>query len=67
MRDLLGDEAARRRAFDKAFIEVVGAAGYEQIVPPILEDIGVFSRIGEATDVVSKEMYDFVDRGADRG
>ena len=63
MRDLLGDEAARRRAFDKAFIEVVGAAGYEQIVPPILEDIGVFSRIGEATDVVSKEMYDFVDRG----
>jgi histidyl-tRNA synthetase len=63
MRDLLGDEAARRRAFDTAFIEVVGAAGYEQIVPPILEDIGVFSRIGEATDVVSKEMYDFVDRG----
>lgn len=63
MRDLLGDEAARRRAFDSAFVAVVGAAGYEQIVPPILEDIGVFSRIGEATDVVSKEMYDFVDRG----
>lgn len=63
MRDLLGDDAARRRAFDSAFVTVVGAAGYEQIVPPILEDIGVFSRIGEATDVVSKEMYDFVDRG----
>ena len=63
MRDLLGPEAARRRAFDRAFVSVVGAAGYEQIVPPILEDIGVFSRIGEATDVVSKEMYDFVDRG----
>ena len=63
MRDLLGDDAARRRAFDSAFVTVVGAAGYEPIVPPILEDIGVFSRIGEATDVVSKEMYDFVDRG----
>ena len=63
MRDLLGDDAARRRTFDSAFVTVVGAAGYEQIVPPILEDIGVFSRIGEATDVVSKEMYDFVDRG----
>jgi histidyl-tRNA synthetase len=63
MRDLLGDDAARRRAFDSAFVTVVGAAGYEQIVPPILEDIGVFSRIGEATDVVSKEMYEFVDRG----
>ena len=53
MRDLLGAEAARRRAFDRAFEEVVGAAGYEQVVPPMLEDIGVFSRIGEATDVVS--------------
>jgi len=63
MRDLLGADAARRRAFDRAFEAVVGPAGYEQVVPPMLEDIGVFSRIGEATDVVSKEMYDFVDKG----
>jgi len=63
MPGLLGAEAARRRAFDRAFEDVVGAAGYEQVVPPMLEDIGVFSRIGEATDVVSKEMYDFMDKG----
>jgi histidyl-tRNA synthetase len=46
-----------------AFADAVGRAGYGQVVPPLLEDIGVFSRIGEATDVVAKEMYDFVDRG----
>jgi histidyl-tRNA synthetase len=28
-----------------------------------MEDLGVFQRIGEATDVVTKEMYDFVDKG----
>lgn len=38
-------------------------AGYAQVIPPILEDIGVFHRVGEATDVVTKEMYDFVDKG----
>ncbi|HZX55653.1 MAG TPA: histidine--tRNA ligase, partial [Ilumatobacteraceae bacterium] len=30
---------------------------------PLLEDLGVFQRIGDATDVVTKEMYDFVDKG----
>src|SRR3546814_3363343 len=30
---------------------------------PMFEDIGVFQRIGEGTDVVSKEMYDFHDKG----
>ena len=29
----------------------------------MLEDLGVFQRIGDATDVVTKEMYDFVDKG----
>ena len=28
-----------------------------------MEDLGVFTRLGEATDVVTKEMYDFVDKG----
>ena len=29
----------------------------------MFEDLGVFQRLGEATDVVTKEMYDFVDKG----
>ena len=39
------------------------AAGYGQVIPPLLEDLGVFHRVGDATDVVTKEMYDFVDKG----
>jgi histidyl-tRNA synthetase len=63
MRDVLAPESTRWRRFVQVFSDTVEAAGYEQIIPPLLEDIGVFSRVGEATDVVSKEMYDFVDKG----
>ena len=63
MRDILPPESARWRRFTEVFAEVVEAAGYGQIIPPMLEDLGVFTRLGEATDVVTKEMYDFVDKG----
>ena len=40
------------------------AAGYELIELPIFEDTELFTRgVGETTDVVSKEMYTFEDRG----
>lgn len=39
------------------------AAGYQLVIPPMFEDVGVFQRIGEGTDVVSKEMYAFEDKG----
>lgn len=45
------------------FADVVERAGYGQVITPLLEDLGVFTRIGDATDVVTKEMYDFVDKG----
>ena len=63
MRDILAPDSDRRRRFVEIFADVVEAAGYRQIVPPLVEDLGVFQRIGTATDVVSKEMYDFVDKG----
>ena len=63
MRDILPPESARWRAFVRVFADTVGAAGYGQVIPPLLEDLGVFKRVGEATDVVTKEMYDFVDKG----
>jgi histidyl-tRNA synthetase len=66
MRDILPPESARFRAFVDEFATVVEAAGYGQIVPPLLEDLGVFARIGEATDVVTKEMYAFDDLGGRR-
>lgn len=63
MRDVLAPESARWRRFVEVFADVVESAGYHLIIPPLLEDLGVFTRIGTATDVVTKEMYDFIDKG----
>ena len=64
MRDILPPESARWRRFQAVFADVVESAGYGEIMPPMMEELGVFQRVGEATDVVTKEMYDFIDRGA---
>src|SRR5215212_1748606 len=66
MRDILAPESDRWRRFVEVFADIVGGAGYEQIIPPLLEDVEVFKRVGEATDVVSKEMYEFTDLGGRR-
>jgi histidyl-tRNA synthetase len=63
MRDILPPESARWRRFVQVFARVTERAGYGQVISPLLEDLGVFQRLGEATDVVTKEMYDFVDKG----
>ncbi|MDB0005785.1 ATP phosphoribosyltransferase regulatory subunit, partial [Ilumatobacteraceae bacterium] len=63
MRDILPPESARWRRLVECFSDAVTSAGFGQIIPPLLEDIGVFSRLGESTDVVTKEMYDFTDKG----
>ncbi len=63
MRDILPPESARWRRFVEVFALTVERAGYGQVISPLLEDLGVFQRIGDATDVVTKEMYDFVDKG----
>ena len=62
-RDILPPQAARWRELNRVFAETVESAGYEHIIPPIFEDLGVFMRLGDATDVVTKEMYDFEDKG----
>lgn len=43
--------------------ETISAAGYQLLELPIFEDTDLFARIGASTDVVSKEMYTFEDRG----
>jgi histidyl-tRNA synthetase len=65
MRDILPPESARWRRFVEVFARVAEQAGYGQVMSPLLEDLGVFQRIGDATDVVSKEMYSFEDRGGE--
>ena len=41
----------------------ISSAGYQLLELPIFEDTDLFTRIGASTDVVSKEMYIFEDRG----
>ncbi|WIM68939.1 histidine--tRNA ligase [Corynebacterium breve] len=46
------------------FVRQAHLAGYQHIELPVFEDTTLFARgVGESTDVVSKEMYTFADRG----
>ena len=64
--DLLGEAARRHHAVVEAFDRVRKLYGFQRAEVPIFESTAVFARsIGETTDVVSKEMYTFEDRGGD--
>ncbi|MBA2496670.1 MAG: histidine--tRNA ligase [Acidimicrobiia bacterium] len=65
-RDLLPPASTRTRRLVAAFATLAEQAGYGEVVVPMFEELGVFSRLGEATDVVTKEMYDFIDKGGRR-
>ena len=62
-RDLVWPDSERRRSFIDLFAEIVSSAGYAEIVLPMFEHVEVFQRLGDGTDVVRKEMYDFEDKG----
>jgi histidyl-tRNA synthetase len=61
--DVLPPASARWEALLSTFASVVERAGYGLLQSPLFEDIGVFQRVGEGTDVVRKEMYEFDDKG----
>ncbi len=62
--DLLPDDAAERDAVVAAAARVFAAYGYRHVVTPEFEETGLFERgVGEATDIVRKEMYTFLDKG----
>jgi len=63
-RDILPDEVGYWQRVEAIAREVMQRAAYREIRTPIFEQTDLFERgIGEATDVVSKEMYSFTDRG----
>src|SRR5919112_2690808 len=63
---LLGEDADRMAAVVAAFDRVRKLFGFKRVEVPVIEPTAVFSRsLGETTDVVSKEMYTFQDRGED--
>ena len=64
--DVLPPESARWEALVARFAAEARRAGFGLILQPLFEDYEVFSRVGEATDIVRKEMYDFEDKGGRR-
>ncbi|HEX2047225.1 MAG TPA: histidine--tRNA ligase [Acidimicrobiales bacterium] len=62
-RDVLPPESARWERLVALFAGQARRAGYGLVLSPMFEDVGVFERVGEGTDVVRKEMYDFEDKG----
>lgn len=65
-RDVQPPESSRWGALIGAFEREAALANYGLLHTPIFEDLGVFQRIGEGTEVVKKEMYDFLDKGERR-
>lgn len=64
MRDLFGAELRWFQHIEETARRVFGRHGYGEIRTPILEELEVFKRsVGESSDIVNKEMYQFTDRG----
>jgi histidyl-tRNA synthetase len=61
--DVLPPESATWAALVARFADRAARFGYGLIVSPVFEHVEVFRRVGEHTDVVSKEMYEFEDKG----
>jgi histidyl-tRNA synthetase len=65
-RDLIGEEFRRHHHVIETARWISRIYGFEEWSTPIFEDTRVFARgLGETSDVVSKEMYSFEDRGGE--
>ena len=62
--DVLPTQTAAWRRLEQHLASLMDAYGYQQIRLPIVEQTHLFKRsIGDATDIVEKEMYTFFDKG----
>ncbi len=62
--DILPESAGQRKAVEAQAERILAAAGYRRIETPTFEATDLFARgVGEATDIVQKEMYTFDDGG----
>ncbi|HKJ97806.1 MAG TPA: histidine--tRNA ligase [Desulfotignum sp.] len=66
-RDILPEQIRLWQKVETLAFELFEAFGYREIRIPVLEKTQLFARsIGEATDIVEKEMYTFADRKGDK-
>jgi histidyl-tRNA synthetase len=64
--DFLPEESLRFRHIEAVAHRIASLYGFDEIITPIFEFTEVFARtLGESSDVVSKEMYSFIDRSGD--
>ncbi|MFI6540198.1 histidine--tRNA ligase [Nonomuraea sp. NPDC050547] len=64
VKEYVPPQASTFYAIRQAFAETARRAGYSYLETAVFEDTQLFARgVGESTDVVSKEMYTFTDRG----
>ena len=64
--DIVGETALRHRRVVETGREVAQRYGYAEIAVPVFEFTEVFARtLGETSDIVTKEMYSFEDRGGE--
>jgi histidyl-tRNA synthetase len=62
--DVLPEDEQARHGLEREAQRILGAAGYQRLETPIFESTELFARgVGEATDIVRKEMYTFDDGG----
>lgn len=67
MRDILPEEAALWQRLEGEIRALFALYGYKEIRPPVVEPAELFARgVGEATDIVHKEMYVFPDKKGQR-
>jgi len=65
-RDILPDESRRHRHIESVALAAASRFGFEEISTPIFEFSEVFKRtLGDTSDIVTKEMYSFTDKGGD--
>jgi len=64
MRDLAFEDAKKFEYFIKVASNSAKNYGYEYIETPLLEETNLFKRsVGNSSDIVNKEMYQFIDKG----
>ena len=63
MEDILPSKIALWKGIENAARDIFSCYGYREIVLPVVESTEVFTRtLGEASDIVNKEMYTFPDK-----
>lgn len=67
MRDVLPAETPIWQWLENKFRRLTYRYGYQEIRLPLLEPVALFERaVGEATDIVAKEMYNFTDKSGEQ-